>query len=267
MTFFKKNWKLILLFVVLPFIPIIVNILMSFSTPYTKGKIDDWIPFYGSFLGAIISVAGIFLVTRIQTDKQEKLIQDQIENNKEDVLSQITANEKKEHENRVIQQQYILSELLIELKDTQKKLKLICKLKENYAEDINPIHVKFQQFYQKSYIWNKLGTIYNPKLMSNILIFRKKYLDFCNNISLDTKESHKYNEYKRVLDELSVQNKQNTDKFRSTQEKLLELTMAIDQKQEAWKNFNYDDFGIDELITSVEIEINTIHQLIGKHAK
>lgn len=54
-------------------IPILVNFLMGISTPWTYG--DNWHGFWGSYLGSIIGVFGVYMSTKIQLDEQKKLIE------------------------------------------------------------------------------------------------------------------------------------------------------------------------------------------------
>lgn len=71
---FKKcknyNNKIVMIMMVV-FIPIFVNFLMSLPCSWAKGAVGDWISFYGSYLGALIGGIVAFGVARIQIDAQK----------------------------------------------------------------------------------------------------------------------------------------------------------------------------------------------------
>ncbi|MBB6218159.1 hypothetical protein HNQ80_004299 [Anaerosolibacter carboniphilus] len=70
----REKFMLPMLMILLILImPLIVNILMLFSTPLAKGNIDAWISFYGSYLGGVIggiaTIFGIYLTLKYSKEK------------------------------------------------------------------------------------------------------------------------------------------------------------------------------------------------------
>lgn len=66
----KHKWIFILIVTI--GVPIITNILMSYHAPWTKGGIGDWIPFYGSFAGGIITLIALFITLNHNESIQEQ---------------------------------------------------------------------------------------------------------------------------------------------------------------------------------------------------
>lgn len=72
------NHKVIFVIAVTITIPIFVNILMSYSAPWTKGGIEDWIPFYGGFAGGIITLIALFITLHHNEDIQKSTRHDMV---------------------------------------------------------------------------------------------------------------------------------------------------------------------------------------------
>lgn len=78
-------------------LPIAVNLLMVINLPITRvGQDNDWIGFFGSYLGALIGGSFAFLVAWIQVQSQNNMlrvdIEDRKRNEKESNRSYIIAN-------------------------------------------------------------------------------------------------------------------------------------------------------------------------------
>lgn len=72
----KKYVIFIIITVIL--IPIYVNLLMSFSTPWTNGNESDWISFYGNFVGGVITLIALFITLKHNESDQNKLRHDSV---------------------------------------------------------------------------------------------------------------------------------------------------------------------------------------------
>lgn len=67
----KKHWKTIVsVLVLLIASPILVNFMLSFSTPLTFG--DDWHGFFGSYFGTILGGLFAYIIARIQIAEQRE---------------------------------------------------------------------------------------------------------------------------------------------------------------------------------------------------
>ncbi len=60
----NKKILYLLSFLLIIIVPVVVNFLMMFSTPLTKGAISDWISFYGSYIGSLLGFFGVILTIR-----------------------------------------------------------------------------------------------------------------------------------------------------------------------------------------------------------
>ena len=68
MSFIKNYWWVI---VIALLIPIVVNITLSISTPFTVYE-NSWLGFWGSYLGALFPFIILYLSLRDNHDENEK---------------------------------------------------------------------------------------------------------------------------------------------------------------------------------------------------
>ena len=151
-----KNRKFIMrasIFVLLP--PIIINILISLI-PWGSGSNDGWLGFWGGYLGAVISIFGIYYQVAKSIEESEKnreetkksnessirLLQEQADRDREKITSQqeqLTEQKAKEKEHML---QSVRPFIRVTFPKKPNKELTIC-----FKGEINNIWLKYGDFY------------------------------------------------------------------------------------------------------------------------
>lgn len=163
----KKNTAIVIGGIFIIGSPIIVNILMSISSPWVKGEISDWISFYGGYIGAIIGALVAFVVTRIQIKAQEEM------NKRTTVINQLP---------------YLVM-LKIEI---EKIIKFIRPLINMYklGTPAGPVeNMDFKEMHEiNQENWRGLEFLIDKDLIVELIKFKEEYIGFGESLKTDLKQ-------------------------------------------------------------------------------
>ncbi len=74
----KKYNNLLIFIIAITSIPIFIAIIVSIKNPINIETSNDWISFYGSYIGSIIGVIGVFIVMRVDQTQRNSERRDQL---------------------------------------------------------------------------------------------------------------------------------------------------------------------------------------------
>ena len=133
----KKNHNLKYIFLVsvllLILLPVLVNVLMSFSISNVYGETSTWITFFGSYIGSVLSglltLSGVFLTIRYTQELNKENIAFTQQENRES----IRFTQQENRRNKLPEMIYNLEECLDFLEERREELD---KLKERSVEEV-----------------------------------------------------------------------------------------------------------------------------------
>lgn len=220
------------------FIPIFVNFLMSLPCSWAKGAVGDWISFYGSYLGALIGGIVAFGVARIQIDAQKTSEKNAL------IIQQLPS---------VVMIRLELDKIISFLKELYK----IIESNENF-DSIELLNFGKVQQINKQY-WEGIDKIINSDLIADIIKFKEEYLKLQETLEINL------NEFDVEINELNNEMNKDQGKINILKQKVEFLNAkkeaAIYNKRYEWnliKNGNIIDSAeklkgcVDNLIEKID---------------
>lgn len=149
-----KSWKIILSTIVVILIPIIINLLISFIS-WGSGSNDGWLGFWGGYLGALISILGIYVQVTKSIEESKKNRDASEKENKENI--NLLKEQAKRDKEKIKSQQEELTEQKI--KDQVQALQSV---RPFIRVDFCKTNLKICFEGEIKNIWFKYGDIYLP---------------------------------------------------------------------------------------------------------
>lgn len=163
MSFFKKYWWIIPIAIL---IPIIVNIILSISTPFTVYE-NSWLGFWGSYLGALFPFIILYLSLRDNHDENEKgrrtqtaaiifqVSKEYLNRLKQNIAEYIKALDFLEIEMITLKPkedvQISLNKIYLLLKESESAYQLLCLTLADYNDDTENKYKDFIRKFNSAY--------------------------------------------------------------------------------------------------------------------